>query len=139
MKIQYCIIAHDEAGETIQVFDTLEQANEFASSSKNSIGSIEHPCVGGEVEDNVPKKTWRDRLKDKGDVINGILEWKGIYDCGKSFDEDWNEHILPIFQQELDRIKTSFMTEFTDQDTGLLNIGKCDHERIINFINNEIR
>lgn len=29
-----------------------------------------------------------------------------------------------------------FNMEFVDEDTGLLNIGKYDHERIINFFNN---
>jgi hypothetical protein len=32
-----------------------------------------------------------------------------------------------------------FNTEFVDEDTGLLNISKYDHERIINFFNNEIK
>lgn len=32
-----------------------------------------------------------------------------------------------------------FNTEFVDEDTGLLNIGKYDHERLLTFINNEIK
>jgi hypothetical protein len=32
-----------------------------------------------------------------------------------------------------------FNMEFVDEDTGLLNISKYDHERIINFFNNEIK
>lgn len=32
-----------------------------------------------------------------------------------------------------------FNTEFVDEDTGLLNISKYDHDRIINFFNKEIK
>jgi len=29
MKIQYCIITKDKAGQTIQIFDTIHQAKNF--------------------------------------------------------------------------------------------------------------
>lgn len=32
-----------------------------------------------------------------------------------------------------------FNAEFVDEDTGLLNIGKYDHDRLLNWINNEIK
>jgi hypothetical protein len=34
--------------------------------------------------------------------------------------------------------KDRFNTEFVDGDTGLLNIGKYDHERLMEFINQEL-
>ena len=33
-------------------------------------------------------------LPPDGDTINSILEWRGIYDCGKCFQEEEEEHYL---------------------------------------------
>lgn len=102
-----------------------------------------HPYGGMEVLDNVPvteesstTETWKDRLKDK---------FWFLKDC-YYIEKDGNSHVIDaieplknFFQQELDRISKNFMTEFTDPDTGLLNISKYDHEEIINFFNREIK
>lgn len=91
------------------------------------------PCCNQEIdkfgncfacERYVEVETWEDRLCEQFDDEIGYQT---------------RDSIIKFFQQELERIKTNFMTEFTDQDTRLLNISKYDHERIINFINNEIK
>lgn len=40
---------------------------------------------------------------------------------------------------EIDGFKDRFDTEFTDSDTGLLNIGKYDYDRLLTWIKNEIK
>jgi len=39
----------------------------------------------------------KEEYENKGHIINDILEYRGIYDGAKCFDEDWNEKILPLF------------------------------------------
>lgn len=119
MKIQYCIITKDEAGQTIQVFDTLDQANEFANFPENPDSSIDN------------RLTIEDETLDNGNPYGGM-------EVGDNCADNHYEIIARHEKRERD-IQDRFDAEFVDEDTGLLNIGKYDHERIINFISNEMK
>jgi hypothetical protein len=56
------------------------------------------------MENTQPKQEW----ENMGHIINDILDYRGVYDCGKCFDGDWNEKILPIIalaeQRKIDEV-----------------------------------
>lgn len=107
-----------------ELYEPIEDTDKpITSSDENG----QHPYGCMEVLDNVPKETWREQLHNTyRKTINGCY-WVELGSAEN------------IFQQELERIKTNFMTEFTDPDTNLINISKYDHEEIINFFNKEIK
>lgn len=41
---------------------------------------------------------WIEEKMDMGHIISHIIEYRGIYDEGKCFNEDWNEHIIPLLK-----------------------------------------
>jgi hypothetical protein len=82
--------------------------------------------------------------------ITGIIEQFTVIDEGityhflqngneylnkDKFNELYEEVIMPIIGNNTWEDK--FNMQFVDEDTGLLNISKYDHERLINFIKNE--
>lgn len=54
------------------------------------------------------QESWRDEFDElfspDGDTINAILDYRGIYDCGKCFKEDEEKHYLKPIRAFIERL-----------------------------------
>lgn len=67
----------------------------------------------------------------------------GIPHCefkSETLEDRYFKGIITDFKLDIpDVMCNRFYKEFVDEDTGLLNIGKYDHERLLTWINKEIK